>query len=76
MKFLAVKRLGGLQPIDEAGEAAMCNVGLGEVVTASGIVVHHYERIGKWLCESHGRVTEAPCWHRRLIEKEEERHGK
>ena len=34
MKFLAAKRLGGLQPIDEAGEAAMRNVGLGEVVTA------------------------------------------
>ena len=58
MKFLAVKRLGGLQPIDEAGEAAM---------------VHHYERIDKWRCESHGRVTEAPCWHRRLIEKDKDR---
>lgn len=34
MKFLAVKRLGGLQPMDEAGEAALRKVGLGEVVTA------------------------------------------
>ena len=33
----------------------------------SGIVVHHYERIDKWRCESHGRVTEDPCWHRLLI---------
>ena len=38
----------------------------------SGIAVHHYERIDKWRCESHGKVTEAPCWHRSLIEKEED----
>ena len=33
MKFLAVKRLSGLQPIDEAGETAMRKMGLGEVLT-------------------------------------------
>ncbi len=31
---------------------------------------------GNLVRTDHGRVTEAPCWHRRLIEKEEERHGK
>ena len=33
MKFLAVKRLSGLQPVDEAGETAMRKMGLGEVLT-------------------------------------------
>ena len=33
MKFLAVKRLGSLQPADEAGEAAIRKLGLGELVT-------------------------------------------
>ena len=32
MKLLAVKRLGGLQPIDAAGESAMRKIGIGDVV--------------------------------------------
>ena len=33
MKFLAVKRLSGLHPVDEAGEAVMRRWGLGEIVS-------------------------------------------